>query len=128
MTGVQTCALPIFVNNEFWNITGPTGEGVLMTFGADFRKRPEAADVVARFRAQNYEPEAYTLYSYAAVQVWALAAERAKSTDSEKVAKALRETDYKTAIGALGFDGKGDRKTTDYVFYRWANGTYAEVQ
>ncbi|HYC04714.1 MAG TPA: branched-chain amino acid ABC transporter substrate-binding protein [Azospirillaceae bacterium] len=115
------------VNNEFWNITGPTGEGVLMTFGADFRKRPEAAEVVAKFRAQNYEPEAYTLYSYGAVQAWAQAAERAKSTDSAKVAKEMRGTDASTVLGKLGFDEKGDRKTTDYVFYRWSGGTYAEL-
>ena len=41
----------------------------LMTFGPDARKRPEAKDIVAKFRAKNFEPQAYTLYSYAAVQV-----------------------------------------------------------
>ena len=116
------------VNNEFWNIAGKTGEGVLMTFGADARTRPEAADVVKRFKAQGYEPEAYTLYSYAAVQAWAQAAEKAKATQGPKVAKALRDGDYSTVLGNLSFDAKGDRKQTDYVFYRWTNGTYAEVK
>jgi len=116
------------VNNEFWNITGPTGEGALVTFGADFRNRPEAADVVKAFRAQNYEPEAYTLYSYAAVQAWAQAAEKAQSTEAEDVAEALRDGAYPTVLGNLSFDDKGDREKTDYVFYRWSNGSYAELK
>src|SRR5271167_2788650 len=32
--------------NEFWSITGPAGEGMMFTFGADPRKRPTAAAIV----------------------------------------------------------------------------------
>ena len=56
-------------DEEFAAIAGPGAEGTLMTFGPDARKRPEAKDIVAKFRAKNFEPQAYTLYSYAAVQV-----------------------------------------------------------
>jgi branched-chain amino acid transport system substrate-binding protein len=115
-------------NHEFWNIAGPTAEGTLMTFGADARTRPEAADVVARFKAQGFDPEAYTLYTYAAVQAWAQAAQKARSTDAAKVAKALRDGEVDTVMGKLSFDTKGDRKQTDYVFYRWSNGSYTQVK
>ena len=54
-------------DDEFASIAGPGAEGTLMTYGPDPRKRPEAKDVVAKFRAKNFEPQAYTLYSYAAV-------------------------------------------------------------
>ena len=37
------------------------------------RASPQAAEVVARFRAQGYEPLGNTLNAYAAVQVWAQA-------------------------------------------------------
>ena len=40
-----------------------------MTFGPDPQKRPEAQEVLKKFEARNFKPEAYTLYSYAAVQV-----------------------------------------------------------
>ncbi|ACI98473.1 branched-chain amino acid ABC transporter substrate-binding protein [Rhodospirillum centenum] len=116
------------VNQEFWNITGPTGEGALVTFGADYRDEPIAADVVKRFRDQGYEPEAYTLYSYAAVQAWAAAAEKAKSADAEKVAEALREGEYQTVIGPLSYDEKGDRRSTDYIIYRWSDGAYTPIK
>lgn len=116
------------VNQEFWNIAGPTAEGALVTFGAENRDNPAAADVVKAFRAQGFEPEAYTLYTYAAVQAWAQAAEKAKSADAAKVAAALRAATFPTVIGGLAFDAKGDRKETDYVFYKWSNGTYAQMK
>ena len=68
------------VTDEFWKITGKAGEGTLMTFSPDPRKNPDAAPVVAKFRAQNYEPEGYTLYTYGAIQAWAMAVKAAGST------------------------------------------------
>jgi branched-chain amino acid transport system substrate-binding protein len=116
------------VTQEFWGITGDAGQGTLMTFGADQRNSPAAKDVVAKFRADKYEPEGYTLYSYAAVQAWAQAATKAKTFDGPKVAQALHDgSAYKTVIGDLSFDAKGDRLKTDYVFYVWSNGNYAEA-
>jgi branched-chain amino acid transport system substrate-binding protein len=38
------------VTQEYWQITGPAGEGTLMTFAPDPRKIPAAAEVVKRFR------------------------------------------------------------------------------
>ena len=69
------------VNREFWDLAGAGGEGMLMTFAPDPRKLPSAAEVVRRFEAEGYSPEGYTLYAYAAVQVFAEAARRAGSTD-----------------------------------------------
>src|SRR5215204_5129369 len=56
------------VSAEFVSIAGPGAEGTLMTFGPDARKNPNAQEAVKKFRARGYEPEAYTLYSYAAVE------------------------------------------------------------
>ena len=58
------------VTNEFWAITGPAGEGVRMTFGPDPRKRKTAAAIVKTFKDKGYDPEGYTLYTYAAFQIW----------------------------------------------------------
>ena len=55
------------VSAEFVSIAGPGAEGTLMTFSPDPRKNPNAKDAVAKFKAKNFEPEAYTLYTYAAV-------------------------------------------------------------
>jgi branched-chain amino acid transport system substrate-binding protein len=107
---------------EFWMLTGPAGAGTLLTFGPDPRRNPEAASVIERFRAQNFEPAGYTLYSYAAVQVWAQAVEKAGSLNLARVIKALRSYEFDTVLGKIGFDDKGDVKTHDYVWYVWQDG------
>ena len=115
------------VDKQYWEITGPTGEGTMMTFAPDPRKLPAAADVVAEFKASGYDPEGYTLYTYAAVQSFADAAAKAGSTDPEAVAKALKEGSYETVLGTLGFNEKGDVKNPEYVMYVWKDGQYGEL-
>jgi branched-chain amino acid transport system substrate-binding protein len=116
------------VTNEFWSITGPAGEGVLMTFGPDPRKKPSAAAVVKKFKDKGIDPEGYTLYTYAAIQVWAAAANKAKSTDPKKVAETLKAGKWDTVLGPLSFDKKGDITVIDYVFYKWTkDGKYSEL-
>ncbi len=114
------------VTDEYWKITGPAGEGTLMTFQPDPTKNAAAASVVKRFRAQNYEPEGYTLYTYAAVQVWSEAVKRANSLKMADLSKAIRGGTFDTVIGKLTFDDKGDVKNPEYVWYIWHDGHYAE--
>ncbi|MGE0022911.1 MAG: branched-chain amino acid ABC transporter substrate-binding protein [Hyphomicrobium sp.] len=105
---------------EFARLGGPGTEGTLMTFGPDPQKRPEAQEVIEKFKARNFMPEAYTLYSYAAVQVIAEAAKAINSLDPVKVAAELHTgKTYKTVIGDLSFDAKGDVTRIDYVMYTW---------
>lgn len=106
--------------NEFAQLAGPGAEGTLMTFGPDPQKRPEAQAVLAKFAARNFKPEAYTLYAYASVQVIAEAAKAINSLDPVKVAAELHTgKTYKTVIGDLSFDAKGDVTRIDYVMYTW---------
>ena len=114
------------VTDEYWKITGEAGSGTLMTFQPDPRKKAEAKAVVEQFRKQNYEPEGYTLYTYAAIQVWAEAAKRSKSLEMPKLSKTIRGGKFSTVIGPLEFDGKGDVKNPEYVWYIWKGGKYAE--
>ncbi len=112
------------VTSEYWAITGPAGEGTLMTFSPDPRKNPAAAPVVKAFRANGIEPEGYVLYTYGAIQAWAQAAEKAGSTDTAKLIKALRTSQFETVLGNIGFDKKGDVTAPGYVFYEWKDGKY----
>jgi branched-chain amino acid transport system substrate-binding protein len=116
------------VSQEFWGITGPSGEGALVTFGPEMRDQSQAKDAVAQFRAEGYEPEGYTLYTYAAVQVWAEAAKKAGSVDGAKVAAALHDgSAYDTVIGPLTFDAKGDPAGSNYVLYSWQDGKMVQL-
>jgi branched-chain amino acid transport system substrate-binding protein len=116
------------VSAEFVSIAGPGADGTLMTFAPDPRKNPNAKDAVAKFRAKNYEPEAYTLYSYAAVQILADAAKQASSTDGKKIAEVMKAgKPFKTVIGDISFDKKGDITRPDYVMYVWKKGADGKI-
>ena len=107
-------------SDEFAAIAGPGAEGTLMTFGPDPQKRPEAKEIIDRFEARQYKPEAYTLYSYAAVQILKQAIEATKSTDPKTVAAYMRTgVVFNTVIGDIAFDDKGDIKQVAYVMYTW---------
>ncbi len=116
------------VTNEFWQIAGDAGAGTMMTFPADPRKRPTAANVVEEFKAKKIDPEGYVLYTYAAIQVWADAVKKAGTTDPKKVAATLKaDGPWQTVLGPISFDKKGDITSSDYVFYVWKNGSYAQM-
>jgi branched-chain amino acid transport system substrate-binding protein len=117
------------VSDEFASIAGPAAEGVLNTFGPDPRLNPAAADVVKKFRDAGFEPEAYTLYSYAAIQVLAQAIAKAGSADdAQKVAEVMKSGGpWKTVMGDLSFDSKGDRTSLDYVMYKWQKGDDGKI-
>ncbi len=107
-------------SDEFAAIAGPGAEGTLMTFGPDPQKRPEAKEIIERFEAREYKPEAYTLYSYAAVQILKQAIEATKSEDPKTVAAYMRTgVNFNTVIGDIAFDDKGDIKQVGYVMYTW---------
>jgi branched-chain amino acid transport system substrate-binding protein len=112
------------VTDEYWKITGPAGEGTLMTFSPDPRKNAVAKPVVEKFVATGYDPEGYTLYTYGAIQAWVQAVTAAGSTDTGAVIAALRGGQFDTVLGKIGFDAKGDVTAPGYVFYRWSNGRY----
>ena len=115
-------------DKEFVQIAGPGSDGTLMTFGPDARKNPGAKDVVAKFKAKNIDPEAYTLYSYAAVQILAQAAEAVKSTDGKKMAEYMHSgKTFKTVIGDISYNKKGDITRPDYIMYVWKKGADGKI-
>jgi branched-chain amino acid transport system substrate-binding protein len=114
--------------DEFATIGGPGVEGTLMTFPPDPQKRPEAAAVLKKFEARKFKPEAYTLYSYAAVEIFKQAAEGAKTVDPKKMAEYMRSgVTFKTVIGDITYDKKGDITRPDYTMYTWKKGTDGKI-
>ena len=116
------------VTKEFWQISGPAGEGVMMTFPADPRNLPSAKAVVDEFKKKGIDPEGYVLYTYAAVQVWAEAATKANTTDPKKVAAELKSGGpWPTVLGNISYNKKGDVTKANYVWYIWHDGNYHQM-
>ena len=113
------------VSNELASIAGDAVNGTLMTFAPDPRKNPAAKELVEKFRDAGFEPEAYTLYSYAALQIVADAAKpRPATTDA---AEGCRDHQGRAARGrpssaTSAIDAKGDITRPDYVMYEWKKG------
>lgn len=110
---------------QFWSVSGPAGEGTLLTFSPPAEKGSAAAKVVAELKAKNLDPSGYVLYSYATIQVWAEAAKRIKSTKPALVAKELKlHSPWPTVLGPLSFDSKGDVVNAAYAIYKFHDGNY----
>lgn len=126
-------------DDEFAAIAGPGADGTLMTFSPDPRTNPKNKEIVELFRKKRgFEPQAYTLYSYAAMQIIKQAAEEAKSLDPKKVAEVIRSgRPFDTVLGTLSFDKKGDvsdqgylidgKKKDRYVLYTWKKGPDGKI-
>ena len=99
-----------------------------MTFGKDPRLIPDGKAVIEKFRAGKFEPEGYTLYSYASVQAIAAAFKATGGKDSAKASEWLKANAVDTVMGKKAWDSKGDLKVSDYVVYQWDDkGKYKEV-
>jgi branched-chain amino acid transport system substrate-binding protein len=126
---VKLIASSAVATEDFPMIAGPGLEGTLMIATADLRQSPRAAEVVARIRAQGYEPLGSTLNAYAAVQAWAQAVEAAGSLDLDAVTEAMHSRQFDTVLGRIGFDEKGD--VTGFEPWQWfvwqSDGTYVAL-
>jgi branched-chain amino acid transport system substrate-binding protein len=115
-------------DSEFAAIGGTGVEGTLMTFGPGPRNNPNAKEAVDSFKAKGFDPQGYTLYSYAAVQIIKQAAEKANSLDPKKIAEVMHSgIPFRTVIGDISYDKKGDRTTVDYVWYVWKKGPDGKI-
>ena len=81
------------------------------------------------FAAKNINPEAYTLYSYAAMEVIAAGGGRCQVARPQEgrrghqVRQAVQDRDRRP----LAYDKKGDITRLDYVMYTWKKGADGKI-
>ena len=75
-----------------------------------------------KFKDKGYDPEAFTFYNYAAIQIWAQAVEKAKSTDMAAVSATLKSGKFPSVLGTVSFDKKGDISNPGFVMYYFNKG------
>jgi len=96
--------------------------------GVQFSFQPDPADdrrnkkLTQMYVARGYYPESFTFYSYAAVQIWSQAVERAESLDAVAVAETLRTNTFDSVLGEVAFDAKGDISNPGFVMYFFNKG------
>lgn len=113
----------------FIKVAGRYAEGVYATGPKDTSKNPLAvAANEAHKKAYGSDPGAFFLNAYAATQAILNAIDKAKSTESAKVANALRTHSVDTPLGKIKFDGRGDAIGVGFAMYQVKNGVYVEVK
>jgi branched-chain amino acid transport system substrate-binding protein len=125
--GAQFMSGDANATDELGKIAGAAANGFLFTFGPDARKFPSAKAVVDDFRKEGFDPEGYTLYTVAALQVYAAATKAAHSTALDKVAPQIHGKTFETVVGTLTFDEKGDVRDPKYSVYLYKDGKYSEL-
>jgi branched-chain amino acid transport system substrate-binding protein len=107
-------------NMDITAIAGPASEGMLVTLPADFATDPANAALVKAFASKKRDASGpFQLPAYSAVKVIADAIAGAKSTDPAKVAAYIHANSFKTPIGDVAYDKKGDLKSFKFVVYTW---------
>jgi branched-chain amino acid transport system substrate-binding protein len=114
--------------DEFWRVAGRTGEGTIFSSAPDVRTRPGAAALLPRFQARGLGAGLGSFAVYAAVQVWAQAAERAGSLELAAVAETLRRGRFDTVLGQVAFDDKGDLEAAAWQWKVWDNADYVPLE
>ena len=115
------------ITQEFWSITGPAGEGTLMTFSpirARTRRLPRWSSA-SRTRASS--PRAMCSTPMRRSRLGSRPPTRRSRSNSAEVVKALNDTEFDTVVGKFKFNEKGDPNLPPYAVYRWSNGTYEEI-
>jgi branched-chain amino acid transport system substrate-binding protein len=108
------------VDPAFGDIAGAAADGTLVTASRDTRQAPEAAQVMAAFRATGIDhPDIDALYSYGLFQVWSQAVAQAGSLDLAKVTAALHSHQFDTVVGKVVFDKEGDVTGSGFEWFIW---------
>ncbi len=111
-------------NTEYWAIGNEAAAGTIFTNASDALKNPDSAEAVKVLNDKGIPPEAFTLNSYAAVQVLKAGIEKAgKADDTAAVAAALKDGEpIQTAIGKLTYGENGDLSSPSFSLFKWEGG------
>jgi branched-chain amino acid transport system substrate-binding protein len=107
---------------EFWELAGAAGAGTVFTGRTDVG--PADSRVLHELRARGLGWRPTSLATYAAVEVWAQAAERAGTVDPVTATETLHRARFESVLGRVAFDAKGDLKDAGWRWQVWTNGDY----
>ena len=107
---------------SFWRNHPSTAEGIYILTPIESLENTDFIHAADTLMKAQVTPHLVSLSNFAAVQTWAEAVRRAGSGDPKAVVAALRSGTFKTAVGNVAFDGKGDRRDIRYSILTWKDG------
>lgn len=116
-------------DDTFIKVAGENAEGVYASGPQDNSANPVAIAAIADHKkAYNADPGAFFENAYSAALALLNAIEKAGTTDSAAVVKALQTEKVETPVGNIHFDTKGDAVGVGFVMYVVKDGKYVVVQ
>jgi branched-chain amino acid transport system substrate-binding protein len=116
-------------DDTFIKVAGEFAEGVYASGPQDTSTHPLTIAAVAAHRKEyGGAPGAFYLNAWAATQALLNAIQKAGSTQSDAIAKALRTEYVETPLGRIRFDARGDAEGVGFAMYRVEKGAYVEVK
>jgi len=116
-------------DDTFIKVAGDNAEGVYASGPQDNSANPVAiAAIEAHKKAYNEDPGAFFENAYSAALALLNAIEKAGTTDSAAVVKALQTETVATPVGNIHFDAKGDAVGVGFVMYVVKDGKYVVVE
>lgn len=112
---------------EFWAAAGEAGEGTIFSTRPSVVHDSDAMAIRAAFRLRGLGPGTGGFGAYAAVEVWAQAVARAGTVESAAVAHELRRGRFRSVLGPVAFDTKGDLEGAAWEMQVWSHGDYAPL-
>ncbi|OGF47731.1 MAG: hypothetical protein A2231_03405 [Candidatus Firestonebacteria bacterium RIFOXYA2_FULL_40_8] len=119
------CYNPIFVE-----LSGKKSEGAVVSFVAPpFEDIDTAKEFVKTFQNRFGEIQTYAPYAYDAANLIIEAYRQTGTTDRKNISETVRKIkNFKGVTGNIEFDGKGDRKNTNFYFYKVKNGKFEWIR
>jgi len=100
----------------------PLRDGVLAVALPDYAALPSATAAVAALRAQNIDPDGYTLQAYAAAE---LAHQAILAGGGRPLTEAIGGGSFNTAIGPIAFDERHELKETPFRLLEWRGSAFS---
>lgn len=115
------------LDKDFAQLAGPGAEGTVMTRAPDPRRLPEPRATAGK-AVRTPEAESLASETYAAIELLKQVIEAAKGPDPRRIADLLHGGQaFRTQIGEIAFDPKGDRKGSPYAIEVWRKSTDGRI-
>ena len=115
-------------DEAFIKMAGADAEGVYTSYPSDTSNLPAYTKAVeAHVKMFGTQPGSFFPNAFAATQALLNAIDKAQSTDSAKIAAALRKEVVDTPVGSISFGPKGDAAGVGLSIYQIRNGKYVET-
>ena len=113
--------------DAFLKLAGKDGEGVYASSSFDLSDLPLTKEAFAEHRKTfGADPGQFFETAYAATQALLNAVEKAGSTETEAVIKALRTEVVDTPLGKIRFDEKGDGVGIGFAMFKVIDGKFVD--